>query len=684
MNVLVYLGRGTTPELVKHTVESLRLHLSPNYAVVTVSEQSLLGDPWQYKTLMLVVPGGADLPYCDVLNGSGNLKITQFVRKGGRYMGLCAGGYYAAKRCEFEEGDPKMEVSGPRELGFFPGVARGCVYKGFDYESHKGSKAVTMAVNTSALPLSPKEVTVYYNGGGLFVDALKQRNVEVLARYAAPQADLEDTDMAAGVYCKVGKGCAVLFGTHPEFLPPLMKAGDDDEHFALVVDLIEANDHERRLFLRAVLDKMGLKTNGDVDGAVPRLTPIFFSSLMDPSVARNLLSTLQDKMEFVSGNTFEDVNDTFVLHDEKDSDITEDTEMDGEQSFDQVVSAPKHIKFFTSQAFPSHAQTPYFSMAKYFDELKHLHDANNQPIGQIGQLLGYGEVVTSTNTLLDKNPNWLEQLPHGLTFTATTQIAGRGRGGNVWINPKGVMATSILFRLPQGESNSSIIVTLQYLCALALIESILGYGLAVQGQGAGYEDMPLKLKWPNDMYALKPEFYNLIGDKDDVSSTVEGDDEKWAKISGALINSQFLNGRFHLVWGGGVNVSNEAPTTSLNRVLARLNELRAAKGLPELPPYEHETLLAKIVFNIEQFYSVFQRSGLQPFLSLYYKRWFHLNQRVVLDAAGDGNVRDCVIRGITSDYGLLIAEDMRNRERLELQPDGNSFDIFKGLVYKKR
>ncbi|KAF3990867.1 hypothetical protein FT663_01900 [Candidozyma haemuli var. vulneris] len=684
MNVLVYSGRGTTPESVKHTVESLRLHLSPNYAVVTVSEQSLLGDPWQYKTSVLVIPGGADLPYCDALNGDGNSKITQFVRKGGRYLGLCAGGYYGAKRCEFEEGDPIMEVSGPRELAFFPGIARGCVYKGFDYESHAGSKAVTMAVNTDALPSSPGNVDVYYNGGGLFVDASKQRNVEVLARYAAPQTDLQDEDLAAGVYCKVGKGCAVLFGTHPEFSPALMKGDASDQHFASVRAQIESNDYERKRFLRACLSKMGLKVNDDVEGSIPRLTPIYLSSSLDPSNARGLLSTLQENLDFVAPRTFEDINDTFVLHDEKDSDITEDSEMDGEQSFDQVLSAPKHIKFFTSDAFPSHTETPYFNMEKYFAQLKRLHEANNESIGSIGSLLAYGEVVTSTNTLLDKNPNWLEHLPHGLTFTATTQIAGRGRGGNVWINPKGVMATSILFKLPKGESNSSIIVTLQYLCALALIESILGYGSLVQGQGSGYEDLPLKLKWPNDMYALKPEFYKNISDKDDVSNTVEGDDEKWAKISGSLINSQFLNGQFHLVWGGGVNVSNEAPTTSLNRVLAKLNELRAAKGLPELPPFEHETLLAKLVFNMEQFYNVFQRSGLQPFLSLYYKRWFHSNQHVRLDAEGNGNVKDCIIRGITSDYGLLVAEDSNTHEKMELQPDGNSFDIFKGLVYKKR
>ncbi|QEL63113.1 hypothetical protein CJJ09_005309 [Candidozyma auris] len=221
-----------------------------------------------------------------------------------------------------------MEVSGPRELAFFPSTARGCVYKGFDYESHSGSKAVTMEVNTDALPSSPSKVVVYYNGGGLFVDASKQRNVEILARYSEPKADIQDNDMAAAVYCKVGKGC--------------------NDHFDEVISQIKPNDRERKLFLRACLEKMGLKVNEGVDGAVPRLTPIFVASPIDPRGSNKLLTTLKENLDFVSPNTFEDINDTFVLHDENDTDITEDLNMDsdGEQTFDQVISAPKHIKFW--------------------------------------------------------------------------------------------------------------------------------------------------------------------------------------------------------------------------------------------------------------------------------------------------------------------------------------------------
>lgn len=691
MNVLVYSGQGTTSESVKHTLESLRLHLSPNYAVVSVSESALLNDPWMYKTSMLVVPGGADLPYCDVLNGKGNERILLFVKKGGKFIGFCAGGYYGSGRCEFEVGDLTMEVSGPRELKFFPGTCKGCVHKGFVYDSHDGCRAATMAVNVDAFKSIPDvqvpdSATVFYNGGGMFIGASKFPNVDILARYTG-ETDVTDEDMAAVVHCKVGKGDVLLCGTHPEFTPTLMKPTESDVHYKDVAAHLEACESDRNLFLRACLAKIGLKVNEDTSASIPRLTPIYMSSNLDPTKTCKVLEDLRANMDFVEKDLFEDINDTFVLRDEGENDtdyfLLDDV---GHQSLEEIIAGPKHIKVFTSRQLPGPKDTPYFNMATYFERLERLYRANNIEAkeAEFGSILCYSEVVTSTNTLLDSNPGWLRHLPTGITMTATTQIAGRGRGGNVWINPKGVMATSILFKIPTGAQQSLSIVTLQYLCSLAMIEAVLGYGSEVQGQGSGYEDMPLRLKWPNDMYALKPEFFNDLSDKNETSSTVEGDDEKWAKISGALINSQFLNGQFYLVWGGGINVSNLAPTTSLNLILEKLNTIRAKKGLPALPPYQHEALLAKLVFTMGQFYSVFKNSGLKPFLPLYYKRWFHLSQRVKLDASGDGRTRDCVIKGITGDYGLLVAEDVANHEILELQPDGNSFDIFKGLVYKKQ
>jgi glutamine amidotransferase-like uncharacterized protein len=59
---------------------------------------------------------------------------------------------------------------------------------------------------------------VYYNGGGVFVDAesFKDRGVEVVARYTDKLA-VEGGD-AAMVYCKIGEGGALLSGPHPEYV----------------------------------------------------------------------------------------------------------------------------------------------------------------------------------------------------------------------------------------------------------------------------------------------------------------------------------------------------------------------------------------------------------------------------------------------------------------------------------
>ncbi|CAK9437650.1 uncharacterized protein LODBEIA_P20280 [Lodderomyces beijingensis] len=660
MNVLVYSGPGTTVEGVKQCLESLRLHLSAYYAVIAVSETVLLTEPWMRKTSVLVIPGGADLPFCKILNGEGNKRITSYVKNGGKFMGFCAGGYYASARCEFEVGTP-LEVSGPRELKFYPGTSRGCAFKGFQYESQVGARAVKLLVNTSLLPGAPSTVFNYYNGGGLFAEASKYKGVQVLASYDGT-TDIEDADKAAVVYAKVGKGDVILTGTHPEYSPSLFK--EVEEKFEPVVQTLQETNHNRKLFLKQLLKKLGLRVREDVDSTVPSITPVFIASPSGEKI-RELEDSLQRNLDVERG-VFQDSNDVFVFQNLHEGELKSDHK------------TPTYLNF--TEEIPSGKVTPYFNMGKYFDSLKSLVGAEG--CCRFGGILGYAEVIGSTNTLLDRNPAFLKQLPNGFTLTASTQIAGRGRGGNVWINPRGVLATSILFRVPQSKDASSLIVTLQYLCGLALIESILGYGSSSTscGKGVGYENLPVRLKWPNDIFVLKPEYIDSLEHK--VGSTVDGDDEKYVKISGALVNSQYMDGSYHLVWGGGVNVSNPAPTTSLNLVLEKLNNVRKAKNLSALPPYEPELLLARLMSTVDSFYKVFEKSGLKPFLPLYYKRWFHSDQTVDVDGAG-GNRKTCQIKGITPDFGLLIAEDIATGERLHLQPDGNSFDIFKGLVYKK-
>lgn len=216
--LILLVGNGSTVESVRHCLYSLRRLLSPNYAVMSVTDSVIIKEPWTASCALLVFPGGADLGYCRSLNGEGNGRISQYVHRGGAYLGLCAGGYYGSSRCEFEVGNRLMEVVGSRELAFFPGTCRGCAFKGFVYHSEAGARAVSLNADKEAFSAGtiPTAFRSYYNGGGVYVDASKyaDRGVEVLASYADP-LDVDGGD-AAVVYCKIGDGGVVLTGPHPE------------------------------------------------------------------------------------------------------------------------------------------------------------------------------------------------------------------------------------------------------------------------------------------------------------------------------------------------------------------------------------------------------------------------------------------------------------------------------------
>jgi biotin---protein ligase len=238
---------------VKQCEFTFRQLLYPTYAVIRVGEKVIKEQPWEPTCALLVVPGGADLGYCKALNGPGNWRITQYVRNGGKYLGFCAGGYYASQKCEFEVGNKSLEVVGTRELAFFPGTCRGGAFSGFDYSSENGTRAAKLAVRTFAFPensLPENEepswlVHCYYNGGGVFVDAgdissetqvhgdsnggQGVNSVEVLATYEDPLdvdggSDNGRPGKAAMVYCRVGSGAALLSGPHPELVAPVAPA----------------------------------------------------------------------------------------------------------------------------------------------------------------------------------------------------------------------------------------------------------------------------------------------------------------------------------------------------------------------------------------------------------------------------------------------------------------------------
>lgn len=161
----------------------------------------------------------------------------------------------------------------------------------------------------------------------------------------------------------------------------------------------------------------------------------------------------------------------------------------------------------------------------------------------------------------------------------------------------------------------------------------------------------------------------------------QAEKKQYTKICGILVNSHFSSDEYVSVVGIGLNATNASPTTSLNAVLERF-----APAAAKAQPLSMEKLLARILTVFEELYLRFLRTGFDShFEDMYYADWLHMDQIVMLEQEGGVRAR---IKGITRDYGLLLAEELgldgrRTGKVWQLQSDSNSFDFFKGLVRRK-
>ncbi|MEN9406764.1 MAG: hypothetical protein RLZ12_1048 [Bacillota bacterium] len=197
--------------------------INDDCTVQSIDAIRIIKGDWVAAASTIIFPGGADLPYAKKLNGAGNNNIKAFVTEGGAYLGICAGAYYGSSFCDFASSvhcDPRITVLGNRELAFYPGHTIGPFLAPYTYNKECGARTtkIMQAVGQE------KYYNAYFNGGCYFAEPEKFSNVTVLARYAAAGFMAE----AAVVLCRVGTGCAVLSGVHPE-----LKCSPDDQSLLL-------------------------------------------------------------------------------------------------------------------------------------------------------------------------------------------------------------------------------------------------------------------------------------------------------------------------------------------------------------------------------------------------------------------------------------------------------------------
>lgn len=180
---------------------------------------------------------------------------------------------------------------------------------------------------------------------------------------------------------------------------------------------------------------------------------------------------------------------------------------------------------------------------------------------------------------------------------------------------------------------------IQHLASLAMVEGILSL--------PGYQDLNLKLKWPNDVY---------FGDQ--------------TKLGGVIVQSTVMGDTVYCTAGCGLNVNNEKPTVCLEDVVRTTN--------PELALLSREVVIASAMNCFEDLVSMFQRNGPKDVLPLYYSHWLHGGAKVKL-AMTNGERLPATVLGL-DDSGFLKVELEGSGTTCSVQPDGNSFDMLHNMI----
>ncbi|XP_016982089.2 biotin--protein ligase isoform X2 [Drosophila rhopaloa] len=311
---------------------------------------------------------------------------------------------------------------------------------------------------------------------------------------------------------------------------------------------------------------------------------------------------------------------------------------------DNVIATPKlTIKFCGKDDKPPvannnvlpiliHSCPDDFSTVEYFDNLKTEH---------IGRLIIYAPVVSSSMHVI----NNLE-LINGLAVLPVQQTSGVGRSNNQWLSPLGCAMFSLQLHLAMDSALGSRLPLLQHLIGAAIVNSLRGH--------EQYGVLDISIKWPNDIYANGNQ-----------------------KMGGLVINTTLQGSQAIVNIGSGINLNNSKPTVCINDLI-REHNARAPNN--KLPMLKYELFIAMIFNEIERLLGEVQNGDFDSFYALYYSLWLHSGQTVKICLHNEQE-REAEIVGI-DDFGFLKVK-LPTGTIETVQPDGNSFDMLKGLIVPK-
>ncbi|XP_037232389.1 biotin--protein ligase isoform X1 [Falco rusticolus] len=438
--------------------------------------------------------------------------------------------------------------------------------------------------------------------GCIFEEVMKEDTSKVKILSRLNNTD-KDTVMVHLTYGDSG-GEAILSQVHLELDINSMDVQTEDDF-----NLLKISNSKRYEVLKEILMSLGLSCELS---EIPMLTPIYLLS-SDEEIHLAFLKWLEGNVDAEGLRASSKVSLKFVSSYESKMEITP-----------SIMPVITDMGQFSSE---------HFNLKTYQQNLQ---------TKKLGKILLFTEVTTTTMNLLD---GLMFKLPEemGLIAIAVRQTEGKGRGGNVWLSPVGCALSTLHIAIPLYSSLGQRIPFVQHLVSLAVVESVRSI--------PGYEDIDLRVKWPNDIY------YSDV-----------------MKLGGVLVNSTLIETTFHMLIGFGFNVNNSNPTICINDLITKFNKEEGTK----LKPLTADCLIARTVTMLERLIDIFQEKGPNGVLPRYYKYWIHSGKQVRLYSE-EGPTAWIV--GI-DDYGFLqVHEEGKGVD--SVRPDGNSFDMLRNLIVPK-
>ena len=238
----------------------------------------------------------------------------------------------------------------------------------------------------------------------------------------------------------------------------------------------------------------------------------------------------------------------------------------------------------------------------------------------LGHVLLHSEVMNSSFEPLKRGSPL-----NGLVVVPDIQLGGRGRGRNGWISPKGAAMFTLHFETSRDSLLGQKASMLCHLVALAVVRAC--------------DNGDVRIKWPNDVYWKRE-----------------------SKLGGILIQSAFKGRVVEFDIGVGFNLDNEEPLKGLN--------------LYQETVLKREVFLAEVFNHLERILQEYEEDETSV-RSEYKEHWLHQDQPVEVVGLGEAVVQDI------DDYGFLVVKRVQDGSIKSVQPDGNSFDMMKGLIAPK-